>query len=377
MTNSLSAATNVRPVELNERAIKAAAPGDILRDATIAGLHLRAFPSKKTFYLYFRTKAGKERRPKLGDYGSITLTQARAAAQKMLAEVALGKDPIAVRAELKNEPTVADLWARFDKDRASKKKSAKEMKRVWPVVLEPLFGKKRLSEITYASVTKMMENMADTPIQANRALAQLSSMFGFALAPLQWVEKNPCHKVTRYPENKRKRYATGEEVAAIARELEVRRADSPASVAFIYLLILTGARKGEIGGAKWDWLDGNVLRLPDSKTGAKSVYLPEKAMEILSALPRTTGTLTGIKSPQKLWESVRVAANCPDMHLHDLRHSFASAALAAGIPLDQIGELLGHKSAQTTKRYAHLVEEAAAKAAAATGDRIAGMFIPK
>src|SRR6185312_8944359 len=123
---------------------------------------------------------------------------------------------------------------------------------------------------------------------------------------------------------------------------------------------------GEIWEARWDWLDGNVLRLPDSKTGAKPVYLPPEAMDVIDALPRTSGTITGIGPPYKLWYKVRKAAGCPDLRLHDLRHSFASAGLAQGLSLAQIGELLGHASTQTTMRYAHLVEDAAHAAAAKT-----------
>jgi len=140
-------------------------------------------------------------------------------------------------------------------------------------------------------------------------------------------------------------------------------------VAFIYLLILSGARKGEIAAARPEWLDGDVLRLPDSKTGEKPVYLPPAAMAVIARLPRTrSGTLTGILDPKKFWEGIRTRAGCPDLRMHDLRHTFASAAISAGLTLAQIGELLGHSSTQTTQRYAHLIEEAAHTAAAQTAD---------
>lgn len=361
--------------ELNERAIKAAQPGDVLRDATIKGLHLRCFPTKRTFYLWYRTKAGVERKPKLGDHGSITLSQARAVAQQMLAEVALGKDPSQERHALRAEPTVTDLWNEWRKRRGGRKKSADQDERIWRAILEPLFGGTRLSQVSYASVCGMMDEMDERPVQANRALVLLSTLFNFGVAPLEWCDRNPCKKVPRFKEAPRRRYATVEEVVAIAAALERRKATEPRSVAFLYLLILTGARKGEIAAATPAMLDGSVLRLPDSKTGAKTVYLPPAAVEMIDTMLRpywtARGTLTGILSPKKLWDAVRVEAGCPDLRMHDLRHSFASAALAAGFSLDQIGELLGHKSNQTTKRYAHLVEEMAAKAAADIGGEIA------
>lgn len=358
-------------MELNDTNIKAAPIGSTLRDGKITGLHLTVKPTTRAFYLYYRTKAGVERRPKLGDYGTITLAQARKVAQEMLAKVALGEDPSLQRQEAKLEATLEDLWKEYWKRHGSKKKSSSEDERIWNSYVKPKLGANtRLSHIDYVTVADLHEGMDDTPIQANRVLSLLSKMYNFAIAPLRWTKDNPCKGVKRFKEDKRKRYMKGDEPQRIATLLDKEKANAPASVAFIYLLILTGARSSEIAAAKWEWLDGNVLRMPDSKTGYRQVYLPEPAMEVIRALPVTKGTITGIKSPRKLWERVREKAGCPDLRLHDLRHSFASAAIAAGYTLAQIGELLGHSSAQTTQRYAHLVEEAAVSAATNTADRI-------
>jgi site-specific recombinase XerD len=93
-------------------------------------------------------------------------------------------------------------------------------------------------------------------------------------------------------------------------------------------------------------------------------------MTVIQKLPPGSGSITEIKNPRACWKIVRNAAGCPDLRLHDLRHSFASAALAAGLDLAQIGELLGHQSAQTTKGYAHLMEEVGREGAALTGREI-------
>lgn len=355
---------------LTEKAIQAAGAGDILHDPIVRGLSLRVTSQRKSFYLYFRTKTRQERRPKIGDWGQITLTQARAIAREMLAKVALGGDPMGEREVARAEPTLNDLWEEYWKRYASNIKSASNAKGNWGRYLEPRFGKKKLSAISYEMVADMMTDMAATPYSANRTRALLSSMMNFAIRPLRWIEHNPVQDVRKYPEPKRERYMVGEEAARIAEALDAAAAETPAAVAFIYLLILTGARKGEISAAKWDWIQGNTIRLPDSKTGAKVIYLPPQAMDVLDRLPRTTGTITGLRSPRALWDKVRVAAGCPDLHLHDLRHSFASAALAAGLSLAQIGELLGHRKADTTKRYAHLVSDVATAAATAAADKI-------
>jgi integrase len=356
--------------QLSERTIKAARPGDVLKDKFVKGLHLRCFTESKSFYLYYRTKGGIQRKPKLGNYGSITLAQARKVAQEMLVEVAAGRDPSNQRAIDRDAPDMNDLWAEYWKRHGSKKKSGMEDQRMWDRALGAKFGNRKLSDIGYTDIADFMDGLKATPTQANRYHSLLSKMFNFAHKPLGWMGDNPAKGVQRYKEVKRKRYMKGEEAGRIAEALAAHKERSPASVAFIYLLILTGARKGEIAAARWDWLQDNVLHLPDSKTGAKPVYLPQQAMDVLDALPRTSGTITGILTPQKLWNTIKKEAGCPDLRLHDLRHSFASAALSAGLSLSQIGELLGHASAQTTKRYAHLVEEVAAAAATATADRI-------
>lgn len=361
-------------MELNEKNIKNAKVGDVLRDSNIKGLHLRVFEESMGFYLYFRTKTGKERKPKIGDYGSITLAQARKAAQEMLAQVAAGRDPSADRAEARAEPTVADLWDEYWKRHASKIKSGGTYERQWKRHIEPKFGRMKVKEVDYTMIADLHDAMADTPTEANRVLAFLSGMFNFGIHPLRWLERNPVEGVKRNKETKRKRYMKGEEAARIAEILHREAADNPASVAFLYLLILTGARRGEIANAKWSDLQGNRLVLKEHKTDRtgdeRYIYLPQPAMEVIERLPRTSGTITGILTPQKIWERLRVEAGCPDLRMHDLRHSFASSALSAGLSLAQIGELLGHKSTQTTKRYTHLVEEVAAAAATATADKI-------
>lgn len=361
-------------LELNERNIKTAEAGATLWDANVKGLHLRCFAENKVFYLYYRAKTGQQRKPKLGIYGSITLAQARKAAQELLTEVAGGRDPAADRAAFKAEPTVTDLWNEYNKRHASKIKSGKTYARQWRLHVEPKIGKLKVNDVTYSMMADLHESMADTPSEANRVLAFVSGMFNFGRRPLDWVESNPVEGVKRNKEVKRKRYMKGEEAARLAEILHREAKENPASVAFLYLLILTGARRGEIANAKWSNLEGNRLVLGEHKTDRtgddRIIYLPQPAMDVIERLPRTNGTIVGILTPQKLWERLRVEAECPDLRMHDLRHSFASAALAAGLSLAQIGELLGHKSTQTTKRYAHLIEEVASAAATATADRI-------
>jgi integrase len=125
---------------------------------------------------------------------------------------------------------------------------------------------------------------------------------------------------------------------------------------------------------KWEHVDfaDRVLRLPDSKTGAKVVHLGLPAIEHLQAAPRTTcnpWVITGMLKGQRLsdlqpfWQRVRARAGLKDARIHDLRHTFASTAVASGQGLPMIGKLLGHTQVQTTARYAHLAADPVRSAA--------------
>jgi len=142
----------------------------------------------------------------------------------------------------------------------------------------------------------------------------------------------------------------------------------PAAVAAVWLLIFTGARKGEVCGLRWEWIGDQFIDLPDSKTGPKRLYLNRQAVAVLDGLGRCLGgpvfgtELTGSRLA-KAWTVIRSAAGLDDVRLHDLRHSFASVAIAHGVSLVKLGGLLGHALPETTVRYAHLADDTVQEAA--------------
>lgn len=368
-------------MKLTNDAIRKAQPGDVLRDDTVRGLHMRVFAGGKAYYLYYRTMDGKERRPKLGAHPGLTLADARTAAKALLGEVAAGKDPSGYRKALRDAPTVKDLCKQYMTDRGERRASSKERQRMIDKYIVPKIGALRVHEVDYQAIAALHSGMADAPYQANRVVSLLSTMFNYAQT-LQWrpPASNPCKGVERYPERKRRRYMTGEEAVAMGELLKKYEASHPRAVLFIYLLVYTGARPDEVARFEWPMLQGNKIVLEEHKTaertGARTVYLPPQVTNLIKGLKRE-GTIVGIKSPKHLWDKLRIEAGCPDLRLYDLRHSFASAALAAGYTLSQIGELLGHSSTQTTQRYAHLIDEAAHAAVSATADYLDGMMRPK
>lgn len=364
-------------MKLSDRAIKASAPGDTLRDTVVRGLQLRVFAERRVFYFYYRPRAGSvaERRPKIGEWPTVSLDTARAIAQEWAGMVARGLDPAAELANKPETPTVADMLRRYLKEHAKKKKSYADDARMVERIIIPDLGDIRVCDLNYDHVAKLHSDLARIPIQANRVLALMSKACNLAeLWGLRAQRSNPCRFVARYPEQKRKRYMTADEAPRIAALLAEAEAHNPQAVLFIYMLILTGARPEEIARARPEWIDGAVLRLPDSKVGARPVYLPPAVQALLQKVPANASTLTGIQSPRGLWRIIRVKAGCPDLRLYDLRHTFASAALAAGYSLDQIGTLLGHASPLTTKRYAHLIEGKAIEVVTGTAGYLENMM---
>lgn len=357
---------------LSVAAIKAAQPGDVLRDAAVPGLQLRVFDGGRSWYLYYRTRAGQQRKPKVGDWPAMTLDQARGVAKLWMAEVHKGGDPSKARAEYRHAPTVSDLRDRYMKRHGDRKKTGARDKDSFRLHIEPHFKNAKVADITHNDIELFMDYMAGkgAPVQGNRCLSLLSKAFNLAVK-WGWRADNPAKGVQRHPEAKRERYLTADEYRALAKALDGLESEHAASVAAIRLLMLTGARLGEIVRAKREWLDGDVLRLPDSKTGRKDIHLPPAAMAIIKATPAVDGWLVGICSrPSKVWAKAVLAAGLTDIRIHDLRHSFASEALADGMTLEQIGELLGHRSTQTTKRYAHLQDSLKRAAAVAVANRV-------
>jgi integrase len=206
----------------------------------------------------------------------------------------------------------------------------------------------------------------------------VSKMFNLAeMWGLRPDGSNPRKHIRKYPEEKRVRFLSAAElrrVGEVLREIEGERLELPSAILAVRLLIFTGCRLNEIMTLKWEHVDftDRVLRLPDSKTGAKVVHLGQPAIEHLNAAPRIednpwviTGILVGkrLSDLQSFWQRVRARAGLKDARIHDLRHTFASTAVASGQGLPMIGKLLGHTQVQTTARYAHLAADPVRNAA--------------
>jgi integrase len=364
--------------KLTKRTIDATEPQAtefFLWDEGIPGFGLRVMPSgRKSFVVQFR--AGRRaRRMSLGPSTVLTCDQARTRAITIIAAVKNGEDPAADRAAKRNAATVNDLADRFDKEHIAvrlKASTAKEYRSNLKRFILPALGRLAVPEITRADVAKFHHDLRHIPYQANRCLEVVSKMFVLAeMWGLRPDGSNPRKHIRKYPEEKRERYLSAAElrrIGEVLREMESERIELSSAILAARLLILTGCRLGEIITLKWDYIDFDecALRLPDSKTGKKVVHVGAPAVEYLQIAPRVagnpwviTGTLPGkpLSDLQPFWQRVRARAGVKDVRIHDLRHTFASAAVASGQGLPMIGKLLGHTQVQTTARYAHLAAD--------------------
>jgi len=236
----------------------------------------------------------------------------------------------------------------------------------------PFFGDMPIASIVRSDVLRWRDNFASLGGAFNRSLPVLSVLMQEAeVFDYRRQGANPCKGIARYKRKRMERFLSIAEYRRLFEVLSSAEVEMPVAVPLIRLLVLTGARVGEIAGMRWEWVKGTRVFLPDSKTGAKVIYLSAPARSVLDSLgckgrglvfpsSRTIGKPFNI-SPT--WQVLRRRAGLLDVRLHDLRHSFASLAIRDGISLTVISRLLGHALPETTERYAHLADDSVSDAA--------------
>ncbi len=359
-------------------------------DSELPGFGVRVMPSGRRFFLVQYRRNGRSRRVMLGMFGPITAEIARKEATRLLGNVrGADGDPATDRDRERQSITVVELGARFMKEHVAvrcKPTTQSEYKRSVELFINPFFGKQRARTVTPADVAELHGSQSHIPYQANRTLGVLSKMMSLAeIWGIRERHTNPCEDIGRYPEHKRERFLSAREMKRLGEAMTALEKDRELTihaVAAFRLLLLTGCRSSEIQKLKWDYvyLEEHELRLPDSKTGAKTVHLGKAAVAILEKLPRVknnpyviVGHFEGkhLNDMQKPWRRIRKAAGLEDVRIHDLRHTFASGGLLVGEGLPMIGKLLGHSQVQTTARYAHLAADPIKQAATRISERLA------
>ena len=369
-----------RVPKLTKRTVDALKPSDmdtVYWERELTGFGVRVRKSGRKNYVVQTRVGGKLRWFTVGQHGPFTPEDARTAALEILARARRGIDPRIKSTKPRPAPVVTDLSKRFLEEYVSahcKPNTRVEYGRSVNLSIDPAIGGKKVSEVARGDIAALHHAMRDRPYQANRTLAVLSKMFSMAEV---WGWRadgsNPCRHVKRYKERPRERFLTPEEADRLGAVLREAEHDMPAAVTAFRLLLLTGCRLSEIRTLRWEQVKADVIELPDAKTGGRVVPLGPEARAVLAAIPRAADNpwvIAGRRSGAPLanlhrpWSRIRKRAGLEDVRIHDLRHSYASRALALGESLTMIGKLLGHTQVQTTARYAHLARDSIQTAAA-------------
>ena len=361
-------------------------------DKELSGFGVRVYPSGAKVYVVQTRAGGKSRRVTIGRHGLVSAEQARRKAAGVIASIKAGQDTgrNGSLPATATGPTLTEVAERYMREHVAvrcKPATASGYRYVLDKVLLPALGSVPLGAISRDQVATLHYRLHKTPAMANRVVEMLSRLFYMAEAWGVAPEGgNPCRFVKKYP---RSGVASGfcrsgsfAGLGKVLSEIEAEGKVSASGVAALRLLMLTGCRRNEVLTLRWEDvdLDAGELRLRDAKTGDRSVALSPAARKVLATLPRLPDNpwvIAGPRPGRRLsglngrWLVVRARAGLEDVRIHDLRHSFASRALALGESLTMIGKLLGHRKVQTTARYAHLARESVKMSAARVSESIA------
>lgn len=364
-------------------------PGDgkwvNLPDDAVPGLSLRVYPSgRKAFVLRYRNADRRQRYVTLGDYGVLTLQQARDKAQKQIAGILDGADPQADKQQVAAAETFGQLCDAF-MERYSKprKRSWKDDQSRVDNHLKPAWGRHKVASVTRADVAELHRKIGErTPIEANRVLGLVRRMYVLAetWGFVPYGHPNPAIGVEKFREKKRDRWVTPAELPELAKSIDAEKNIYVRGVLWMYLL--TGARKRELLNAKWEHVDleRRVLRLPDTKADRPhEIPLSSEALAVLNDLPRQKdnpyvfpGRREGrpLVNIDKRWRAVRKRAGIEDVTLHDLRRTVGSWMAQSNNSLLVIQKALNHKSHAATLVYARLGEDPVRGALDAHGEKL-------
>jgi integrase len=369
-------------------------PGELVWDTKLIGFGVR-FQRRDKIFVYKCRIGNRQRWFAIGKYGQPwTVAEAENRVKVIQGDIANDLDPAAIRDERAKNPTIRQAAAIFLETIISKRRKATQViyNDFFERLIYPKLGDVKVAEIKFSDMTLLHYGLRSTPVTANRVIAALSTLFSWCeRTGLRPKHSNPVHGVERFEERSRERFLSPRELArlgiAIARA-ERNSTESVFALAAIQLLMLTGCRRNEILELQWKdvQFERAMLFLPETKTGARPVYLSAPALSVLAALPKVSKNpyvIVGHKDGQhlvnlrKVWIRTCKVARLRDVRLHDLRHSFASVGVSGGASLAIVGKLLGHTKSSTTEKYSHLAADPVRAVNEAMGQQIAAMLSGK
>jgi integrase len=332
-----------------------------------AGLQLRVtIKGSKSFSVFRRTKGGRPERVTLGTFPEMTIGQARRQAALISAAIAEGANPAAVRRAHKAEETFSELFDEYLRRHAKpNKKTWQEDEQRYNQYLKRVLGNRKISTVDRRLVAAIHSEVtiAGHPAVANRVLALISGIFGWAIN-VGILEKNPAKGIKRNREKSRDRFLQSDELPKLFQAL----AESPNINLkdFVLLALLTGARRANVLSMQWSDINFSRAewRIEETKNGTPQVVtLSPEAMVILKARRDKINSnfvfpgigITGhLTDPKKGWERLLDRAGLKNLRIHDLRRTLGSWQAKTGASLAIIGKSLNHKNVATTAIYARL-----------------------
>lgn len=385
--------------KLTKRTIDALKPDPrrdtFLWDGELRGFGVRVKPSgTKTFMIQYRNLEGRTRRCVIGQYGVLTVEQARDMAQKKLAAVIDGADPSAERHAIRQGFTVSALcdWYLTEAEagrligrnrRPIKASSLSGDRSRIALHIKPLIGNRVVSQLKLADIERLQGDIAAGRTArarkigrggqtaggigvAARAISTLRSLLNHARR-LGLIEVSPATGVRIMAPQKLKRYLSAGEIRHLGKVMTQmeREGEHPTGLAAIRVMLLTGFRRMEVLAMRKEWVqpDDNLVRFPDTKSGPQIRVAGDAAMTVLEAQALRShshyifpadwgdGHFVGVV---RVLQRVCMRAGLVEVTPHTLRHSFASMAAAQGFSELTISGLLGHAPRGVTQRYVHL-----------------------
>lgn len=338
-------------------------------DELCRGFMAEIRPTGTTFWLRYYDERHRPQHVRIGRLGEITVSQARKRAEELRANISLGGDPAADKRKRLAVPLVSDFLRERFIPHTRERLSSHANIEVYVRRITAALGHKALNEVSPSDVDNfrrvlVAQKLANATV--NRHLATLRRAFNLALRWQLFTGTNPAASPGMLTEQSRQLYLKPVEVQALLRALDLEPQKDAATA--LVLLLLTGARRSEIALARWENvdLDHGVVTVPRNKAGRRhTIPLSAPALSLFRVQRRgnlqgrglvlpgaTSGSLRGAWARAKKRAGLR-----DDLHIHDLRHTFASTLVNAGVSLPVIGTLLGHSQLSTTAIYAHHAPE--------------------
>lgn len=349
-----------------QKSVESLPPKDrpyIVRDDETPGLVVKVYSTgRKTFFLDVLVEKRHDMF-KLGVWPDLNVSMVREKAKKMRADLAQGKNP---KAEKREGVTLGEFFPVYMERHGLAKKSSGNDRHSYEKYLKP-WANYRLADVTRGKLEALHRSIGkDKPVQANRVLALLSTMFSKAIIWGYLKTDNPCRGVKKFREVSRDRFLSGEELARFFEALDLT--ESPAFKDFILLALFTGARKANVLSMRWRDIDfeRSAWKIPGevSENGEPmQIPLGPDVLDILRRRRAETssvfvllgpGTKGHYMEPKRAWATLLKRAKLEDLRIHDLRRSMGSWMTIQGTSLPIVGKALGHKTSQATSIYARL-----------------------